>query len=229
MRRILKPRLLSDLRRLDPAGLRWDLRFFLGARSDAWYESLFRDGAGRVTGEITPEYSALSAEEVREVRDAFPHLKLLYVMRDPIDRAWSQMRMMARRRGISVAALSDEESLEMVKDSRIVKRSEYGSTLDTWGRHFPADRLFVGFMEEVRSSPRELLFRIFDFLGVARGDSFLPPDLLRPVHQGAQHPIPKTVERELAGVYLEDLRSLEGRFGAPVREWRERAERALGS
>jgi hypothetical protein len=61
LRRILKPRLLSDLRRLDPAGLRWDLRFFLGARSDTWYESLFGEGAGRVTGEITPEYSSLSA------------------------------------------------------------------------------------------------------------------------------------------------------------------------
>ena len=87
LRRMMKPRLLSDLRSLDPARLRWDLRFFLGARSDAWYESLFRAGSSRVTGEITPEYALMSANEVGRVRTAFPHLKILYLMRDPIDRA----------------------------------------------------------------------------------------------------------------------------------------------
>ena len=229
LRRILKPRLLTDLRRLDTAGLRWDLRFLLGARNDAWYESLFWEGAGRVTGEITPEYSSLSAEEVGTIRNAFPNLRLLYVMRDPIDRAWSQMRMMARRRGTSVGLLSDEECLEMAKDPRIVKRGEYGRTLHNWGCHFPPERLFVAFMEEVRSSPRELLFRILDFLEVARDDSFLPPDLLRPIHQGDRQPIPKAVERELARFHLEDLRNLEKRFGSPTREWRERAERVLAS
>src|SRR5688572_28084454 len=44
LRRTLKPRLLSDLRSLDPVRLRWDLRFLLGKPSDDWYESLFREG-----------------------------------------------------------------------------------------------------------------------------------------------------------------------------------------
>jgi hypothetical protein len=33
----------------------------------------------------------------------------------------------------------------------------------------------------------------------------------------------------VARLHLEDLRSLERRFGRPARGWRERAERSLGS
>ncbi|HYO47627.1 MAG TPA: sulfotransferase, partial [Gemmatimonadota bacterium] len=227
LRRILGRRLLSDVRFLDLAGLRWDLRFFLGSRSDAWYRSLFQDGSPRLTGEITPEYSSLSAEEVGRVREAFPHLKLLYMMRDPIDRAWSQIRMIARRRRWPLATMPEETALELARDSVVLVRSGYRSTLENWGLHFPPDQFFVAFLEDVQSSPRELLFDLFRFLGVESDDSFLPSDLFRPVHRGIDHPIPKLLELELARVHLDDLRVLEGRFGFPVSAWRERAERVL--
>ncbi len=225
LRRMVKPRLLADLRALDPALLRWDLRFFLGRRSDGWYESLFHAGSSRVTGEITPEYALLSADEVGRVRDAFPNLKILFLMRDPIDRGWSQVRMLARLRGLSL--LSEEAALALARDPAVVGRSDYRATLEAWGRHFPPERIFTGFLEEVRSDPRALLSRIFDFLGVPTDDSVLSRDLYRVVHEGAPRPMPAVVERELARTCVEDLRVLEERFGHPVCAWRERAERAL--
>lgn len=225
LRRMVKPRLLADLRALDPALLRWDLRFFLGRRSDGWYESLFHAGSSRVTGEITPEYALLSADEVGRVRDAFPNLKILFLMRDPIDRGWSQVRMLARLRGLSL--LSEEAALALARDPAVLGRSDYRATLEAWGRHFPPERIFTGFLEEVRADPRALLSRIFDFLGVPTDDSVLSRDLYRVVHEGAPRPMPAVVERELARTCIEDLRVLEERFGHPVSAWRERAERAL--
>jgi hypothetical protein len=225
LRRMMKPRLLADLRSLDPELLRWDLRFFLGRRNDSWYESLFHAGSSRVTGEITPEYALLSADEVGRVRDAFPNLKILFLMRDPIDRGWSQVRMLARLRGLPV--VSGNVALTLARDPAVVRRSDYRGTLEAWGRHFPPERIFTGFMEEVRSDPRALLCRIFDFLGVATDDMVLPSDLFRIVHEGGPRPMPTAVERELARSCVEDLRILEGRFGQPVSSWRERAESAL--
>jgi hypothetical protein len=194
----MKPRLLSDLRSFDARRVRWDLLFFLGRRSDAWYQSLFRAGSSRVTGEITPEYALLSADEVGRVRDAFPHLRILYLMRDPIDRAWSNMRMLARLRGLSLD--SEGVALTLAGDPMVVARGDYRETLDAWSRHFPPDRIFTGFMEEVRSDPRALLTRIFDFLGVATDDSVLTPDLYRIVHGGAPKPIPAIAEARPAGM-----------------------------
>ena len=222
---MMKPRFLSDLRSLDPVRLRWDVRFFLGARSDAWYESLFRAGSSRVTGEITPEYALMSADEVGRVRDAFPQLRILYLMRDPIDRAWSQMRMLARLRGLSLH--SEAVALTLARDPMVAARSDYRGTLEAWGRHFPPDRIFIGFMEEVRFEPRALLTRIFDFLGVGGDAVVLSSDLSRVVHQGTPKPLPAAIERELARSCIGDLRILEQRFGHPVSAWRERAEKVL--
>lgn len=225
LRRMMKPRFLSDLRSLDPARLRWDLRFFLGARNDAWYESLFRPGSTRVTGEITPEYALLPADEVGRVRLAFPHLRILYLMRDPIDRAWSNMRMLARLRGLSLQ--SEAVALSLAGDPMVAARGDYLGTLEAWGSHFPSNRIFIGFMEEVRSEPRALLTRIFDFLGVGEDAAVMSSDLSRVVHEGTPEPMPPAVERELARTCIEDLRILEERFAHPVSAWRERAERAL--
>jgi hypothetical protein len=118
-------------------------------------------------------------------------------------------------------------ALTLARDPAVVRRSDYRGTLEAWGRHFPPERIFTGFMEEVRSDPRALLCRIFDFLGVATDDMVLPSDLFRIVHEGGPRPMPTAVERELARSCVEDLRILEGRFGQPVSSWRERAESAL--
>jgi hypothetical protein len=225
LRRIMKPRLLADLRAADAARIGWDLRFLLGRRSDAWYASLFRAGASRVTGEITPEYALLPAEEVGRIRAAFPHLKILFLMRDPIDRAWSHIRMLARLGGYPLD--SDGPARILARDPGVVARSDYRRTLDSWGRHFPPDRFFVGFLEEVRSDPGALLSRIFRFLEVAADDAVPTSEASRVIHEGKPDPIPAAIERELARTWLEDLRTLEARFGHPVTTWRERAERVL--
>ena len=59
---------------------------------DAWYAAVFDhpDAAGRVTGEITPAYSILPAEGVARVRATNPAMKIVFIVRDPVDRALSQ-------------------------------------------------------------------------------------------------------------------------------------------
>jgi len=228
LRRLLRSRFRSDLRHLDMRSLRWDFRYFFGSPSDAWYVSLFAGNAARIVGEITPEYSKLSSEEVRRVHESFPDLKLIYIMRDPIDRTWSQIRMLARKRAWSLDNTSAEKLLELLGDPEIISRSEYVKTLDNWGRYYPDDRFFITFLEDVISDPGGLLVRLFSFLGIG-SPSLLPPDHENPVNPGESRPIPPILERELARIHIKDLLTLEDRFGYPVTTWRERAERALAS
>lgn len=228
LRRLLRSRFRSDLRHLDMRSLRWDLRYFFGSPSDAWYVSLFAGNAARIVGEITPEYSKLSSEEVRRVHGSFPDLKLIYIMRDPIDRTWSQIRMLARKHAWSLDNTPAEKLLELLGDPEIISRGEYVKTLDNWGHYYPDDRFFITFLEDVISDPGGLLVRLFSFLGI--GDpSLLPPDHENPVNPGESRPIPSILERELARIHIKDLLTLEDRFGYPVTTWRERAERALAS
>src|SRR5215210_7377067 len=53
----------------------WDLRFFGRSPSDKWYASLFGQGQGKITGEITPEYAILDEEVVAHIHALMPNAK----------------------------------------------------------------------------------------------------------------------------------------------------------
>lgn len=226
-RRQLMARLRADVRYADLGGLRWDLRYFFGRQGDAWYLSLFPRDPRRVSGEITPDYSILDEQDVARVRRVLPDVKLIFLMRDPIDRSWSQIRMDVGRTGRRVADVPLEELTALARSDRVARRSDYQRTLRNWGRHYATDRFFIGFLEDVRDRPEDLLERVFRFLGLEPAAARLG-DLPRSrVHApAARERVPPQLERELARLHLEELRALEARFGDPVSGWRERAERA---
>jgi len=228
LRRQLVARLKADARFGDFAGLSWDLRYFFGRRSDAWYLSLFPRDPRSVSGEITPDYSILEDDGVAHVHRVLPDVKLIFLMRDPIDRSWSQIRMDVGRTGRRIADAPLEELIALARSDRVALRSDYERTLHNWGRHYAADRFFIGFLEDVRDRPEALLENLFRFLGLDPAEARLRDLARRRVH--APRPdggIPEPLARELARIHLAGLRALEPRFGSPVSAWRERAERTL--
>ena len=50
----------------------------------------------KVCGEITPTYSLLHAEHFQEIRQAHPDVRPIFILREPVDRYWLAMRMIAR-------------------------------------------------------------------------------------------------------------------------------------
>lgn len=73
-----------------PAGK--EVHFWDGQRERGvdWYEGLFEGQPPSVAvGEITPAYAILAPPIIAEVARAFPALRLIYLIRNPIDRAWS--------------------------------------------------------------------------------------------------------------------------------------------
>ena len=230
LRRELAARLRADARYLDRTGLGWDLRYFFGRRSDEWYVSLFPGDPGAVAGEITPDYSILDAGSVAHVRRLLPEVKLIFLLRDPIDRSWSQIRMDVARGDRRAADAPLAELIALARSDRVARRSDYERTLRTWGSHFADERFFIAFLEDVRSSPDAVLARVWRFLGVDATDPVDPAIARRRVHAGeAGEAIPPALERELAGIHVDGLRALAARFDGPPRAWLRRAERLLGA
>jgi hypothetical protein len=50
----------------------------------------------RISGDITPAYSMLNDEIIERVVNYFPDLKVIFLARDPVERAWSQLSMGVR-------------------------------------------------------------------------------------------------------------------------------------
>ena len=67
---------------------------------DEWYKYIFSGAPlGSVTGEITPEYSTISDKGIDHILKLCPDIKVIYIIRDPVKRAASQLKMNMVRNG----------------------------------------------------------------------------------------------------------------------------------
>jgi hypothetical protein len=225
-RRQVKKMVPLYLKRFSKEDALWDFRYYFGAPGDGWYASLFERGKGKVIGEITPSYSILEPEVVARVHERMPEAKILFFMRNPVERAWSQAVMRfekAKKGGVDTATERQLRRVFEGEGSRL--RANYLRTLENWGTFYAEDRIFLGFLEDVSFFPRELLGRVFGFLGV--DSSFTPPGLDQKVHSRSAGEMPTSAAVYLAGMYLEEISRLSERFGGYASFWLHCAERLI--
>ncbi len=156
----------------------------LPRRQDAWYAAVFDhpDAEGKLRGEITPSYSILPPEGIAHVRAVNPAMKLVYIVRDPVDRALSHLRMAAARRSRTAVDMHwlDDELPELLEAA--LARSAYRENIARWEAAFPADQLLYLPFVRMRPEPEALMREVEAFLG-------LPPHaydgLAESVHQTA--------------------------------------------
>ncbi|WP_419950126.1 sulfotransferase [Candidatus Palauibacter sp.] len=173
-------------------------------------------GGGRIRGEITPAYAVLGPEVIRRVAEWMPDAKLIFMMRDPIERAWSQARNgFPRWRGHRVEDVGRDELTAYLDSDPVRRRSDYANCLRAWMAHFPRDQFFFGFLEEVRERPGDLLRELFGFLEVdfARPD---PASLATAVNASAPVTMPDWVRDHLERTYAFDTDELSELVGRSV-------------
>jgi len=163
-----------------------ELRFFLkqdpSAEALAAYRSHFNPLAP-VRGESTPGYTRGSVYPGVAARMAalIPEARLLYIVRDPIDRICSHWRHLvaARREPRSL-----ERCLDDLDDNPLVDPSLYRAQLDAYLPHFARDRIYVTSLETLRVDPVAEMREIFGFLGVAT--DFVSPRFQNAIHVSDQ-------------------------------------------
>ena len=121
---------------------RWFCRYWFLPRDDEWYGKLFRRarGKGKVTGEITPAYAAMSEQEWDQIHSLFPDLRLIFVMRDPVVRTWSALRNSMKKSRIDPSA-SVDSLVEYAFKSSIAARSDYLRSIRMVESRFGAQQL----------------------------------------------------------------------------------------
>jgi hypothetical protein len=193
-------------------------------RGEDWYRSHFplereRDAFARehgrpfLTGEASPPYISHLWVPPR-VRKLVPQAKLIAVLRNPIDRAFSQFQM-SRREGwdelesFEEAIAQEEErlrpSLERLAtdprdNSRVfgtfsyLARSRYAEQVDRWLALFPRDQFLFLKAEELFAEPEKSLGRVHDFLELP---AYRPPQPPR-LNTAEYAAIPPAMRAELA-------------------------------
>jgi len=149
-----------------------ELNFFIGERNWPkgvdWYRSHF-DPNAKVRSEASPNYTAYPQHlEVPErMHSVVPDAKLLYMVRDPIDRIaahWVHNYAKRREKG-------DLRTTLMHANTSYLTRSHYYAQLQRFLRLYPREQVIVIEQEELRNQRLETLRRVFEFVGVDSGFS----------------------------------------------------------
>jgi hypothetical protein len=206
--------------------LLWGLKYLSGTRDDDWYASLFESGRGRLVGEITPSYSVLDEETVAHIHGLMPEARIIFMMRNPIERVWSQTVMsFDRSKKGSAGTAKPTKLLRRTRRNTSRRLTNYLRTLEKWNALYSKDRIFVGFLEDVQLFPAQFLSRMYEFLGVDA--SFVPQGLEKKVHSRSVGRIPTEVAARLARNYRSEIQSLDERFGGYASFWAYCAERLI--
>ncbi len=223
-RQQVRSRLRRHWRRFSREDFLWDLKYYAGKPSDRWYASLFEPGRGSVKGEITPAYSMLDRDRIARVHDLAPEAKLIFMMRNPLERAWSQLVMRLDKSGkIDAGFARRKRAHRQFEREGSRSRTDYLRTLENWSMFYPEERIFVGFLEDIHFFPEELLSSVYEFLDVDA--TFKPQGVGERVHARSSGRMLAESAVYLARLYREELLRLNEHFGGYASFWLHCAEK----
>jgi hypothetical protein len=186
------------------------------------YHARFDDPAGRPLGEATPIYSYWPSA-LERIAAYNPAMKLILVLRDPVDRAWSHWRMEyargVEREGFARCIrqgrqrLFDAEPWGFHREFSYVERGFYGEQVERILTLFPREQLLILTSAGLESDPAVALASVRAFLGLPPGQAPTP----RRVHVGQEMNYPSELTPEdvafLREIYAADAERLAALTG----------------
>ncbi len=139
-----------------------------------WYRALMtpKDPA-RLSMDFTPEYSTLPEPDIAECKALNPGARVIYVLRDPLARAVSAIRMHTKWRSDDAAADAlrvgfDADFLALLKRAGVAAQSSYVANFQRWAKHY--DDILVLSYEDIRADPHAVIARVFAHCGLSLDD-----------------------------------------------------------
>lgn len=128
-----------------------------------WYKQLFAPTPeGAMALDVTPEYSTLPDEGVDFVASFLPQAKFIYIIRHPVDRAVSQLKMNLTRKKHRPASV--DQWLAEIEDPVLLDRGDYAAYVPRWLARFSPERLLILPFGLIAREPVALLRRIEEFV-----------------------------------------------------------------
>src|SRR5215218_8059408 len=205
------------------------------------YQHLFRGGSGKkALGEASHSY-LYEPRAAAEIKRYVPEAKLIAILRNPIDRAYSHFLHMVRT---GMEPLDDfaqalrEEEVRIHKERTFqdyIGRGLYYQQLKRYFGTFPQEQVRVYLYEDLSGAPISTVQDAFRFLKV--DDSFVPEVSLRRNVSGHPRyktfddlktrnlieppPVQSEVRRQLIRVYREDILNVQELIHRDLSGWLE--------
>jgi len=211
-------------------------KFFLRddeyAKGLEYYSKKWFDGvaSSKIAGEKSTDYLE-SADAAVRIAESLPHVKLIFLLREPVSRAysnylWSKMNGLETEEFATALQREAErerelpERLKFTRPFSYFSRGLYADLLEPYFERFMARQLFVARYEDIAERPSAVADAVHRFLGVAPRPSDV--EGLGVINPSARdvNGLPDTVQRELSERYVEPNHRLATLLGPAFPMWR---------
>lgn len=170
-----------------------------------YFEHLLKPKGKTLTGDFTPEYCLLSPVKLMEIKNNFNlrgiNVKVIFLMRDPVERIWSAQRMNERVTGNKFTLLESYQAkyIEML--------TRYEDIIPKIRSVFDDADIYINFYENLFTE--QSINEITDFLSLPR----TTPDYNKRVNASRYQEIPKGDRQVVAEYYSETYDFVRREFG----------------
>jgi tetratricopeptide (TPR) repeat protein len=192
----------------------------------ASYAALFRYKEGALSGDITPGYCALEPSVIRQLAQTLPKVKLILMVRDPVERAWSRISMWARLGTFDPSIAEKPAALaDFLNTDKRLKRESFPSIVaQRWKTHAPSLEFRSFFFDDLVQEPERLRRDILLYLGADPDKSGTQSNF------GHNRKAKKRPNMELAGTarsvliahFRDELLACADVFGGAAERWPRR-------
>jgi hypothetical protein len=183
-----------------------------------WYTRLYRKTHVASVGDMSTSYIHLKPRQIKLLSALVPTARLIVIVRNPTQRTWSAYRRWQQGiRHPSVRDLADylEWSVDVHRHWALipVDYSFYSVALTNWIHFFPADRLLTLSLDDIVSSPQQVMFRVLNHLELE--PAYYPWHELTstPINSNPRIDMPNDVRRALDLRYMNEHARLSSLLG----------------
>ena len=185
------------------------------------YTELFDPAADQITGDVTPGYSILPEERIEMILRHLPDVQVIFLARDPVERAWSQLSMWIRHGRMKQFDPADPEAvMQNLSHPDVLARSFPSKIVARWKRFVPAAQFHLFFFDDLKNAPDEVRRHAIEQLG---GDPGKASGDLTPDHNTKARleklPLTDAIRHKLADFFREELIASARELGGPATKW----------
>lgn len=161
------------------------------------YRSYFEEqvGSGRLLGEKSADYLA-HPQAAQRMAIMLPNTRLVVQFRNPVERAYSDYKMLYRRGTVRGLPEDYLVSLDDNPQPRFLNDGLYAQHLQRWFEHFPQEQIHAFLFDDVKQQPRHTIEAISRHIGVE--PVFSLQQAKKRANDGSERFLPLTVRNALS-------------------------------
>jgi len=186
------------------------------------YGELFAPKGELLSGDVSPPYWGMQPQTIESVAARFPAAKILLLVRDPVERAWSRISM-AWRGGLFDAEIADDAAKfnAYLANNRKIVSVRATEIVERWRSHAPNLSLGTFLFDDIAERPDAALRDILVFLGADPDKRGLAADFNRKADT-EKLPMSDIARAALVEHYADELRASASAFAGAAEGWAAR-------